>query len=219
MRADRSRSIAAGRQRPVRQPFLRRCDPNGSSRGGSFGDSEQDREQTLLAGDRTLLAWCRTAFGASALAVGLGGVMPAVAPKASDCDQSSSRSSRSTKGWSFHVFRHRVIAPPASPGEPIQPPDLTGGPIPSPAAARRWRRRSPPNLEPHARPGSAPLRRTSWIIDRLPSVRASSSDRDEESCFCLFYFRRQAVPTTGCPRQRPESESIDVFERHDCDGA
>jgi uncharacterized membrane protein YidH (DUF202 family) len=44
----------------------------------------ESRERTLLAGDRTLLAWYRTAFGACALAVGLGGVVPGVAPKSSD---------------------------------------------------------------------------------------------------------------------------------------
>src|SRR5271165_5687003 len=46
--------------------------------------SEEALERTLLADDRTLLAWYRTAFGAYALAVGLGGVVPAVSPKASD---------------------------------------------------------------------------------------------------------------------------------------
>ena len=39
------------------------------------------------------------------------------------------------QGWSFRVFRRRVTAPPASPGEPIKPSGLTGGPVPSPAAA------------------------------------------------------------------------------------
>ena len=39
------------------------------------------------------------------------------------------------QGWSFHVFRRRVTAPPASPGDPIQAADLAGGPVPSPAAA------------------------------------------------------------------------------------
>ena len=39
------------------------------------------------------------------------------------------------QGWSFHVFRRRITAPPASSGEPMQPPDLAGGPVPSPAAA------------------------------------------------------------------------------------
>lgn len=39
------------------------------------------------------------------------------------------------QGWSFRVFRRRVTAPPTSPGKPIQPPDLTGGPLASPASA------------------------------------------------------------------------------------
>jgi cytochrome bd-type quinol oxidase subunit 2 len=39
------------------------------------------------------------------------------------------------QGWSFRVFRRRVSASPASPGEPIRRPDLAGGPVPSPAPA------------------------------------------------------------------------------------
>ena len=45
--------------------------------------TSESRERTLLADDRTLLAWYRTAFGAYALAVGLGGIVPKVAPHAS----------------------------------------------------------------------------------------------------------------------------------------
>ena len=36
------------------------------------------------------------------------------------------------QGWSFHVFRRRVTAPNASSGEPVQPPELAGGPVPPP---------------------------------------------------------------------------------------
>ena len=43
----------------------------------------ESRERTALADDRPLLAWYRTSFGAYALAVGLGGVVPLVSTEAS----------------------------------------------------------------------------------------------------------------------------------------
>ena len=38
------------------------------------------------------------------------------------------------QGWSFRVFHGRLTLPPPSSGEPIQPPDLSGGAVPAPAA-------------------------------------------------------------------------------------
>jgi uncharacterized membrane protein YidH (DUF202 family) len=43
----------------------------------------QSVQRTLLAGDRTMLAWLRTAFGAYAVAIGIGGVLPKLADSGS----------------------------------------------------------------------------------------------------------------------------------------
>jgi uncharacterized membrane protein YidH (DUF202 family) len=43
----------------------------------------ESMQRTALADDRTLLAWYRTSFGAYALAVGLGGIVPEVSKTAS----------------------------------------------------------------------------------------------------------------------------------------
>jgi uncharacterized membrane protein YidH (DUF202 family) len=43
----------------------------------------QSVQRTLLAGDRTMLAWLRTAFGAYAVAIGIGGVLPKISDSGS----------------------------------------------------------------------------------------------------------------------------------------
>jgi uncharacterized membrane protein YidH (DUF202 family) len=43
----------------------------------------QSAQRTLLAGDRTMLAWLRTAFSSYAVAIGIGGVLPKLAPSGS----------------------------------------------------------------------------------------------------------------------------------------
>ena len=75
------------------------------------------------------------------------------------------------QGWSFHVFRRRVTAPPASPGDPIQAADLAGGPVPSPP--RRPTEAAPASPRPdgcRARPRPAPA-----PPDEVGAVRCSRS--------------------------------------------
>jgi putative membrane protein len=57
--------------------------PDGGDPGRRGPKSDGNLERTLLAGDRTLLAWYRTAFAANALAVGIGKIVPEVANRAS----------------------------------------------------------------------------------------------------------------------------------------
>jgi putative membrane protein len=52
-------------------------DPDGSERRTALAD-----ERTSLAGERTLLAWWRTGLAAIAVALGVGRVLPVLAPTA-----------------------------------------------------------------------------------------------------------------------------------------
>jgi uncharacterized membrane protein YidH (DUF202 family) len=50
---------------------------------GAPARPDDNRQRTLLAGDRTVLAWYRTAFGAYGLAIGLGSIVPGVTTRES----------------------------------------------------------------------------------------------------------------------------------------